>query len=103
MTQLTYLALMVFVAAPYLWKSRDRNLPLHRQQRSALRATALVAVPFVIWDILATDAGHWSFSPEYTLHLRIVNLPLEEVLFFVVVPLTSILVWETTGYFMRRK
>jgi lycopene cyclase domain-containing protein len=103
MSQLTYLALMVLVAAPYLWKSRDRNLPLHRRQRSALLAMALVALPFVIWDVLATDAGHWRFSPEYTLQLRIVNLPLEEVLFFVVVPLTSILVWETTGYLMRRK
>ncbi|MBE0644156.1 MAG: lycopene cyclase domain-containing protein [Bacteroidetes bacterium] len=103
MAKFTYLALMLLVAAPYLWKFRDRNLPLFGNNRSALLAMTLVAVPFVVWDIYATEAGHWSFSTLYTLQFRIVNLPLEEVLFFIVVPLTSILVWETVGYLMRRK
>jgi lycopene cyclase domain-containing protein len=94
---------MLLVAAPFLWKFRDRNLHLHRRLSSALFATILVAIPFLIWDFIVTAAGHWAFSPQYTLEFRIVNLPLEEVLFFLVVPMTSILVWETVGYFLRQK
>lgn len=103
MAQFTYLALMVFVAAPFLWKFRDRNLKLHARLLPAFLAMALVAVPFVVWDVMVTEAGHWSFSDIYTLGFRIAGLPFEEVLFFIVVPLTAILVWETVGYFMRRR
>jgi lycopene cyclase domain-containing protein len=103
MEQFTYLALMALVAAPFLWKYRDRNLSLHRRMRPALAAMLLVAVPFLVWDVIVTAAGHWSFSEVYTIGWRIAGLPFEEVLFFVVVPLTSILVWETAGYVTRRR
>lgn len=103
MEKFTYLALMVVVAAPFLWKYRDRNLPLHRRLRPAIAAMLIVAVPFVVWDVAVTAAGHWSFSDAYTIGWRLAGLPIEEILFFVVVPLTSILVWDTVGYFMRRR
>lgn len=103
MAHYTYLLLMLLVAAPFLWKFRDRNLSLHRQLLPALLATLFVAVPFLIWDVLVTEAGHWAFSAQYTMAIRIINLPVEEVLFFLVVPMTSILVWETIGYFLRER
>ena len=103
MASFTYLALMAFVAAPFLWKFRDPNLPLSRRLGTAVAATLLVALPFVVWDIAVTAAGHWSFSDTYTLGWRIAGLPLEEWLFFIVVPLTSILVWDTVVYFLRRR
>ncbi len=102
MAQYTYLLLMLATLLPFLWKYRDTNLPLHRYLRQAFAATLIVAVPFVLWDVLVTAAGHWRFSPDYTMGVHIVNLPVEEVLFFLVVPLAAILVWETTGYVMKR-
>lgn len=103
MEAFTYLALMAFVAAPFLWKFRDANLPLSRNLLPAVAAMLIVAVPFIVWDIVVTAAGHWSFSDVYTIGWRIAGLPLEELLFFVVVPLTSVLVWDTVGYFLRRR
>ena len=102
MAQYTYLLLMLATFLPFLWKYRDENLPLQRNLRHAFTATLIVAPPFVLWDVLVTAAGHWRFSPEYTMGIDIFNLPIEEVLFFLVVPLVSILVWETTGYVMKR-
>jgi len=61
-----------------------------------------VAAASIKKDVVVTAAGHWSFSPRYTLGIMIINLPVEEVLFFVVVPLTSILVWETVGWLVKR-
>lgn len=102
MARYTYLLLMVATLLPFLFKMKDPQLALHRRLRSAVTAMLLVALPFLVWDVYATATGHWSFSDEYTLGVHILNLPFEEVLFFVAVPLVSILVWETVGYFLKR-
>ncbi len=36
----------------------------------------------------------WSFNPQYLIGITLVNLPLEEVLFFLVVPFSCIFVYE---------
>jgi lycopene cyclase domain-containing protein len=102
MAQYTYLLLMLLTLLPFLLKYRDANLPLRRNLRQAFFATGTVALPFLVWDVLVTEAGHWQFSPQYTLGVDIINLPIEEVSFFIVVPLAAILVWDTTGYFLKR-
>jgi lycopene cyclase domain-containing protein len=58
---------------------------------------------FVIWDIIVTAAGHWSFNPNYTVGFKIFNLPVEEVLFFIVIPFCGLFTWESVKYFMRDK
>jgi lycopene cyclase domain-containing protein len=58
---------------------------------------------FVIWDIIVTAAGHWSFNPNYTVGFKIFNLPVEEVLFFIVIPFCGLFTWESVKYFMRGK
>ena len=50
----------------------------------------LIAVPFIVWDIIFTNKGVWGFNPEYHLNLQIFGLPLEEILFFICIPYASI-------------
>ena len=58
-------------------------------------ALAPVAAVFVAWDLAATAAGHWSFDPGRVLGAFLPGgLPIEEVLFFLVVPLCSVLGFE---------
>lgn len=102
MESYTYLVLMALTVLPFIVKYRDRNMPLHRNVRYALAVTGIVAVPFLVWDVIVTEAGHWSFSDTYTTGITIINLPLEEVLFFIAVPLAAVLVWETVGFYMKR-
>lgn len=58
--------------------------------------TLLPVVPlFVGWDLYAVSRGHWSFDRAQTLGLYLPGgLPVEEVLFFVVVPLAAVLTLE---------
>ncbi len=63
-----------------------------------IRATALslivTAFIFIAWDILAVSRGHWSFGLEHTLNIVIINQPIEEIKFFLVVPFFGIVVYR---------
>ena len=66
---------------------------LRPPKRVALTILA-AGTPFLVWDLFATRAGHWSFDEDQTLPFRVAGLPLEEVSFFVVIPLVTILTLE---------
>jgi len=65
-----------------------------RWRRLLLTLLPVVAV-FVVWDLYAIHAGHWTFDPAQTLGVELPGgLPLEELLFFVVVPICTLLAYE---------
>ena len=64
-----------------------------RWRRLGLTLLPVVAV-FTLWDVLAIRAGHWGYDPRQTTGIRFGNVPLEELLFFLVVPTCSILSME---------
>ena len=47
----------------------------------------IIAVIFIIHDIVFTDLGVWGFNYFYLTGMNIFNLPVEEVLFFYMYPL----------------
>jgi len=65
-----------------------------RHRRPLYFAIALIILIFGGWDILAVARGHWWFNPDGVWGFRILGLPLEEYLFFVVIPFASIFTWE---------
>ena len=70
------------------------HVGVYRQWRRLLLTLAPVAAVFVTWDVLAVRAHHWRFDAGQVLPPRVLGLPLEELAFFVVVPLCSILALE---------
>ncbi len=70
----------------------------------ALALTILLASgPFLLWDLWATHAGHWWFDPVQTLPWRVAGVPLEEVGFFIVIPLAGILTYEAVRVLRGRR
>lgn len=63
-----------------------------RSMRAWLAVMA-AALPFLVWDI-AVAGEHWQFSEAYTLGPSLWGLPLEEWLFFAVVPYALVFSWE---------
>jgi lycopene cyclase domain-containing protein len=58
-------------------------------------ALAPVVVVFLAWDVAAISAGHWSYDPGQVVGVTLPGrLPLEEVLFFLVVPVCAVLGFE---------
>jgi lycopene cyclase domain-containing protein len=95
MAHLTYLALLVgclVVTAPLELVLRVR---VYARSRRLLLAVLPEFVVFVGWVLYAIAAGHWHYSDRLTLGVRLPGgIPVEEVLFFLVVPIASVLALE---------
>jgi lycopene cyclase domain-containing protein len=72
------------------------ELVLHARVYARWRRLLLTLVPvlvvFVTWDVLAIHAHDWSY--RHVTGVRIGNLPIEELVFFVVIPICSLLTFE---------
>lgn len=64
-----------------------------RPRRLLLTLLPVVAV-FVVWDVLAIRAGHWTYDPEQVTGVSFGVLPLEELVFFLVIPICAVLTLE---------
>ncbi len=98
-----YVAMLVFCLAGTLPLVPAFRLSVLRQPRRLLLTIALAGTPFVLWDLYATRVGHWWFDEAQTLPWRIAGLPLEEIGFFVVIPLVSVLTFEAVKVARRRQ
>lgn len=103
MRHLTYLAVLAFCllcTAPLaVWRWRSVLADLRR-----LTVTfGVTFVVFVAWDLYAIHAGHWSYDRGRTTGVLLPwSLPLEEALFFVVVPLCIVLTFEAVDTLLSR-
>lgn len=70
--------------------SFHRHLQFNKQFKSFLKASCIVALPFIIWDIWFTENGVWWFNTNYTIGLIIAGLPIEEWLFFFCIPFSCL-------------
>jgi lycopene cyclase domain-containing protein len=75
---------------------------VYRRPKRLLFTLLPVVAAFVAWDVAATGHGSWRFAPQYTLGPSLLGLPVEEWLFFVVVPLCGLLTYEAVGSTARR-
>ena len=68
---------------------------VYRQPRRLASAVLPVAVVFLVWDAIAVAADVWWYNPRYLLGLIAPGeLPLEELLFFVVIPVCGLLTYS---------
>jgi lycopene cyclase domain-containing protein len=98
----SYVAMLAFCLVGTLPLVPAFGLTVLRQPRRLLLTILAAGTPFLLWDLHATDVGHWSFDADQTLPWRIAGLPLEEIAFFVVIPLVAVLTYEAVRVARRR-
>lgn len=101
MEKLTYAALLLGSIAVPLMRSFEPKIQFYKKHKALFIATFATAFVFIVWDIIFTAAGIWSFSHHHVVGLFIGGLPIEEWLFFVVIPYACIFIYEVLRYFVK--
>ncbi|HET7304303.1 MAG TPA: lycopene cyclase domain-containing protein [Segeticoccus sp.] len=99
----SYAGMLAFCLLGTLWLVPAYRLRVLRHPWRLLGAIAAAAAPFVAWDLWATATGHWWFDPAQTLPARLLGVPVEELAFFVVIPLAGILTHEAVQALRTRR
>lgn len=62
-------------------------------------AIFIMMLLFIPWDIWFTKIGVWQFNERYFLGLKFLHLPIEEWLFFILIPFACLFIYEVLNYF----
>ena len=74
---------------------------VYRRLRHLVTALIPVVVLFVVWDVIAINFGVWTYNPQYITGLHLGVLPVEELVFFIVIPICGLLTYEAVGNCLR--
>jgi lycopene cyclase domain-containing protein len=98
----SYVVVLAACLAGALWLEPILKVNVLRRARRMLLTLLPVLAVFALWDLAAIAAGHWRFDPAQTTGVLLPGrLPLDELLFFVVVPVCAILGFEAVRAVLR--
>lgn len=101
--KLTYALLLGgSVLAPFLL-SFDKRVAFYKRWKALFPATILTAVVFILWDVYFTKHNVWWFNKDYVIGLFIAGLPIEEWLFFIVIPYCCIFIYEVSKAYILKE
>lgn len=89
-----YLTIIILSLLGPLVLSFDKKVHFYTHWKTIFPAILIVGAIFIAWDIYFTENGIWGFNPDYLSGIYFYNLPLEECLFFFVVPYACVFIYE---------
>lgn len=97
-----YTALLVgSIFFPFVF-SFEKNICFIQFLKPVLLAILLPGIFFIAWDVLFTKLGFWSFNTDFTFDVRLFGLPIEEWMFFVVIPFCSLFIYEVLRFYLPK-
>jgi lycopene cyclase domain-containing protein len=90
----TYFIILAASLAGPLALSFDKKVAFYKKWKFLFPAMIFPALFYIIWDVYFTTKGVWSFNPKYNVGVFLYNLPIEEILFFIVVPYCCMFIYE---------
>jgi lycopene cyclase domain-containing protein len=95
MGQWSYLAVMAFIFVGTAWLEIGLRTRVYRRWRRLLLSVLPVTAIFYCWDVYAIGAGHWWFDESRITDVRLPGgVPIDELVFFLVVPIAAVLTLE---------
>lgn len=92
---------LLTIAFPVLL-SFDKRVQFYKSWKYILPGLFISGLVFLVWDYIFTICQVWSFNPDYVLGIYFLNLPIEEILFFITVPFACIFIYECLNFYIQR-
>jgi lycopene cyclase domain-containing protein len=87
--------MILFTIIGSFWLEIVLKVGVLRRVKRLFLSIAPVAILFLIWDAYAISQGHWYFDSNQILGvIGPFDIPLEEVLFFIFIPIASVMTIE---------
>jgi lycopene cyclase domain-containing protein len=99
MEKYLYSAVLLFAISYPLAQSFEHRIRYASKWSMIFPGMLITAAFFLIWDVWFTNIGVWEFNPNYISGLYLINLPVEEWLFFFVIPFACLFIYEVLIYF----
>lgn len=100
----TYFLILAASLAGPVALSFDKKVAFYKQWKFVFPAMIIPALLYILWDAYFTKLGVWSFNEAYITGIKIAGLPLEEILFFFVVPYCCVFIYACIrSYFPNLK
>ena len=89
------MAMLIFTVCGSFWLEVFLKIGVIRRIKRVALSVLPISALFLIWDAYAIKEGHWFFDPKQTLGIYgPFDIPLEEFLFFIIVPMAAIFTIE---------
>jgi lycopene cyclase domain-containing protein len=98
----TYLILMLASVAVPLVLSFDKNVRYYKNLKYIFPAIFVTGTIFILWDINFTRQRIWGFNSEYLIGIDLKGLPIEEWLFFLVIPYSCVFIYEVLKFYLKK-
>jgi len=82
--------------------SFERKIKFYTKWKYLLPSLIIVAIPYLIWDHIFTVNGYWGFNENYLQGIYLFSLPIEEVLFFIVIPYCCVFTYYSLKFYFPK-
>ena len=98
-----YFILLIFTISFPLAASWDSRFKYFSKIKALMIAFTLTALFFIPWDIIFTKNQIWGFDKMHISNISFFDMPIEEWLFFFVIPYSCLFIYESVKYFFDLK
>lgn len=97
----TYLLINLLTILFPVALSFDNRVQFYKSWKFVFPAIVITGLLFLLWDVLFTIKGVWSFNSNYIIGYTFFHLPVEEILFFITVPFACMFIYACLNYYIK--
>lgn len=102
MEKYTYLSInLACILVPFIASFYPRHA-FYKELKFFMPANLIVALVFLIWDYVFTKLGVWGFNSTYLTGWYVLNLPVEEIMFFIAIPYACVFTYFAMLYLVKK-